>query len=84
MSGDVMYQQIIHYRNQLIELKNNYDLDLEGKEYDEDGAVIDKPSAGSTLVANILYEAIPSHIQFALWQITKKRYPTLQEILKNI
>ena len=51
---------------------------------DEDGKVLDTPSAGSALVANILYDKIPPNIQWALWQITRKRYPTLREILENI
>ena len=53
-------------------------------DFDGDGNPIDKPTPGSTLIAAFLYDKIPGPVQLALWQLTRKKYPTLQEILNNI
>ena len=56
-----MLESIKEFRNQLVELHSNYDVDLRGVGLN-DGKVVDAPSAGSALVANNLYNKIPSNI----------------------
>ena len=83
-TGRSMLHSIKQFRNQLVELKATYKLDFQGLDFDGDGNPIDKPTPGSTLIAAYLHDKIPGHIQLALWQLTRKKYPTLQEILNNI